>query len=111
MKSLNATYLLLFVKQLEHALHVDEGILDHSAVAGEGNRRHYHRRSGGARGEERSDRLLSPVVGSEPVEWRVQLDDVGAEQDKIPDLGVRAASAGAQNKFQNDRKKSRGSTT
>lgn len=29
--SLNAKYLLLFFKQLEHALHVDEGILDHSA--------------------------------------------------------------------------------
>lgn len=30
--------------------------------------------------------LISPVVGSEPVQWRVQLDDVGAKENIVSNL-------------------------
>lgn len=53
----------------------------------------------------RSHQLFSPVVGSEPVERCVQLDDVGAEQDEISDLRMRAVLAAAENDFQNEWKK------
>lgn len=54
----------------------------------------------------RSHQLFSPVVGSEPVERRVQLNDVGAEQDKIPNLGMKEA-LGAANKWKIKWKKRR----
>lgn len=81
-------YLFLFFKKFEHVLHVDEGILDHSAVKHEHSLQQEQKQTTCNSDHSISSHyvLVLPVVGSKPVEGSVELDNVGAKQDVVSNL-------------------------